>query len=41
MGRLCGVFVVPMLAQMYLDPSSTESIRAAVTVVFQMEPISV
>jgi Domain of unknown function (DUF4386) len=34
-GLLRWVFVVPVLAQMYLDPSSTESIRAAVSVVFQ------
>ena len=34
-GLLRWVFVVPVLAQMYVDPSSTESIRAAVTVVFQ------
>src|SRR4029453_16584365 len=30
-GLLRWVFVVPVLAQMYVDPSSTESMRAAVT----------
>ena len=34
-GLLRWVFVVPVLAQLYVDPSSTESIRAVVAVVFQ------
>lgn len=33
-GLLRWVFVVPLLAEMYVDPSSTESTRAAVSVVF-------